>query len=278
MSKKNQTAGKTAMDTMGAMRLSLIAARKLNNKKPISRDFVSGNPSVSDPDKVFEGWCHAIAEIYRVIEPWALNFNNIDAQDTDLQAVVEAVVPMWTALATDVDPKMFVRTADVTRLVNFALDRGSSKNGSVDVILNITSFRKEVEAMMGIRISQSAVLTEDEYKVVRSYEGTLANIAKLEAKLSGTTNAKGEHRQGLEEDLESAKAKLAEMKALAIELGAKEDEIDDNPLISGYIDTVNDLDAKIAKTKKKISEYKDYIKTTKKTYESIMAKVNVVEA
>lgn len=277
MSTKAQTAGKTATDDiMGAMRLSLIAARKLNNKKAISRDFVGGNPKVKDPDKVFEAWCKAVADIYRAIEPWAVAFHDAKAKDEDLQAIYQTVIPMWVSLASNVDPKMFVRTNDVHRILGFSLSTVATSKGTVDYLKSITSFRKDVETLMGVRIAQSAVLTEEEADLVKRYDKTVANMAKAQARLDGSTNSKGEHVMGLFDNLATAQSKLDEVKKLAVELGVKECDLDDNELIKGYIDAVDNIEAQISKTKKKISEYKDYLKDNKKTYDAIMKKVNEI--
>lgn len=271
-----QTAGKTANDVMGTMRLSLIAARKLNNKKAISRDFVSGNPKIKDPDKVFEAWCKAVADIYKAIEPWAVAFHDATVKDEDLQKVYMTVVPMWTSLATDVDPKMFVRPNDVHRIVGFTLSTVSTSKGTTDYLKSITSFRKDIETMMGVRIAQSAVLTEEEADLVKRYDKTVANMAKAQARLDGSTNSKGEHKAGLLDNLTTAQSKLDEVKKLAMSLGVKEDELDDNELIKGYSDAVDDIESNINKTKKKISEYKDYIKDNTKKYKEILKKINEV--
>lgn len=281
MSTKRQTAGQTAATvnpTMASMRLSLIAARKLNNKKAISRDFVSGNPQVKDPDKVYEAWCKAIGDIYRTIQPWAESFNDVNAEDTSLQAVYQAVIPMWVALTTDVDPKMFARSNDVHRILGFSLKYGQTTKGSVDVATSMTTFRQYIETMMGIRIAQGAVLTEEEADLVKRYDKTVKNIDKLQARLDGTTNSKGEHREGLTENLETAKAKLAEMREFAIKLGVKENEVDDCDILAAYVDEVANLEAQITKTKKSITEAQAYLKDNKKAYDTVMKKVNEITA
>lgn len=286
MAKRTKTAGQTATTAttttaatnpiMGTMRLSLVAARKYNNKKAITRDFVAGNPKVKDADVTFETWCKAIADIYRAVEPWAIGFNDVNAKDCDLQAIYDSVVPMWLALANDVDPKMFVRTNDVHRIMGFALKFGGTTNGSVDVIASNTEFRRAVETMIGIRIAQGAVLTEEEISLVNKYDKTVTNIDKANSRLNGYTNSKGDHKKGLCDMLETAKANFAKMREQLLKLGIKEEDVDDCELISGYVNKVDEIENAISKTKNKIAEYNEFIKDNKKKYETIMKKVNEI--
>ena len=269
---KNQTTINPTI--LEQMRPSLVIARKYNNKKAISRDFINGNPLVKDPDKVFDAWCKTIGDLYRTIQPWAENFNNKDAKDADLQAIYTATVAQWVKLTSEVDPKMFARSNDVHRIMGFALKYGPTTKGSVDVLTSMTSFRQAVETMLGIRIAQGQVLTEEESDLIKKYDKTTKNIDKLQDRLDGTTNAKGEHKEGLTEQLETAKNKLAEVIELVKGYAGKDVDVDDNPIIAGYAQAVEDIEDRITKTKKAITDAKEYLKNNKKAYEKAMKKVN----
>ena len=277
MKSTSQTAGQTATTILADMRVALGAARKLNNKKPISADFVAGNPLCKNPKAVYTAWVGAITDIYKVIQPWAIGFNDANVTNETLENVYAKVCPMWTALNNDVDPKMFVRTNDVHRLLSFSLRHGSTLKGSIDVEAGLTNFRKEVETMMGIRIAQSAVLTNDEYELITKVDKATANLEKAENRLNGYTDAKGQHVDGLQDKLETAKDALKNAVEMAIKLGVPKKDIEENPLFKPYTDDVEAIENDITKTKKKIADYKVTIKENSKEYDKIMAKVNEIK-
>lgn len=276
MSTKNQTAGQTAT-ILTDMRVALGAARRLNNKKPISAEFVAGNPQCKNPKAVYTAWIGAITDIYKVIQPWAVGFNDANVANESLENVYAKVCPMWTALSNEVDPKMFVRTNDVHRLLSFSLKHGSTLKGSIDVEVGLTNFRREVETMMGIRIAQSAVLTNDEYELVTKVDKATTNLEKAENRLNGYLDAKGTHIDGLKDKLETAKNAHEEACKMAIKLGLPKKEIENHPLLKPYEDAINTITADITKTEKKIAEYKNTIKENSKEYDKIMAKINEIK-
>lgn len=253
------------------MRTALAVARKLNNKKAISEEILIGNPKTSDnARKIFLAWTKAIDDIYAKVTPWALKFNDKSATDEELQQIYADVMPMWAALKGD--EKIFIRSNDVHRILGFALKVGKTTKGSVDVATGKTEFRKSIETMLGIRLSQSEVLTEDEFKTISRYDKAVSNLDKAEARLKGYTGTDGKYEPGLEEQLKDAKGKLEEIQALI----AGHKDLLESPIIAGYEKTVADLESKVKQTKASIKKYKDTIADLKDDYKTAMDKIATI--
>lgn len=252
------------------MKQALINAHKTNNAKAISKDFAAGS-GVSE--RAFTSWTTWIESLHVAVTPWVQKFNDKDITDAELQEIYNKVFPILKQLAKVDETPLFIRESDAVRICGFAAKHGKTANGSVDVLVGKVAFRREIETMLGIRLAQNEVLIEDDYDKIVKYERAVKNKEKAEARLDGYTNAKGVKVVGLREQLKEAKKTLEEMKKLAISMGADKDTIAKNPIVSGYIATVDNLDNQIKSTEGNIDKAKETIKKLGKDYKEIMAKI-----
>ena len=260
------------------MRQALVNAHNANNAKAISKDFAAGS-GVSE--RAFTAWCTWIDELHTKVLPWVEKWNNGKVTDEEIQATYDDIMPILRQIQR-VDDKLFIRTNDVGAICKMCHDFGKSANGSVDVARGNKAFRRQIEAMIGNRIAQNEVLSEDDYDIVIKYDRAVKNKEKAEARLEGYTDAKGAKVKGLKEQLEEAKKIYVDMKAVAgitpeIEADLKKNKknlFEAYPIIAGYMATVDNLDNQIKSTEGNIDKAKATIKKLEKDYKAIMAKIS----
>lgn len=257
-----------------AMKGALVMAHKTNNARAISKDFCAG---CGIPENVYDSWTTWIKLLHEAVTPWVNKFNDKDATDEELQAIYKAVFPILRQLKR-VDDKLFLRESDAVRICGFAQKHGKTANGSVDVAVGEKAFRREIETMLGIRIAQSAVLTEKEYDVITKYESTENNLEKAQNKLNGVERD-GKRNPGLIEKLAAAQKTLDDMKLIAnVDKDVEDDDlVAKYPLLSGYVKAVKDLASDVTNTEKRIKDAKDYLKENKAKYAEVLDKVNEIK-
>lgn len=254
------------------MKQALINAHNTNNVKAISKDFAAGS-GVSE--KAYTSWVTWIESLHYVVTPWVEKFNDKNIKDEELQEIYKAVFPILRQL-TKVDDKLFVRDSDAVKFCGFAAKHGKSGNGTVDVLVGKTAFRREIEAELGIRIAQNEVLSEDNYDVIIKYEKAVSNQEKAENRLNGYER-NGAKVEGLKEQLKKAEDDVAKITALTIEMGADKKTVSSSPIIAGYVKVVDDLKSDITNTEKRIEKAKETIKKLGKQYKEIMAKISEIK-
>lgn len=257
-----------------AMKGALVMAHNTNNARAISKDFCAG---CGVPENVYESWVTWIKLLHEAVTPWVTKFNDKDVTDEELQEIYKAVFPILRQLKR-VDDKLFLRESDAIRICGFAAKHGKTANGSVDVAMGAKAFRREIETMLGIRIAQSAVLTEDEYGVITKYESAENNLEKAQNKLNGVER-NGKEVKGLIDKLAEATKTLNDMKALVnVPDDVKNDDlVAKYPVLAGYVKAVKDLESDKKNTEKRIKETEDYLKENKAKYGEVLAKVNKIK-
>ena len=249
----------------GSIMMALKVAHNTNNKKVITKDFALGAGCTED---AFTKWENTVDSLYSRVEPWVEKFNSSKVTDEELQALYAEVFPTYKRLINQTGEKIFIRESDAVRICGFAHKHGASAHGSVDVLKSKKMFRKEI----GIRLAHSEVLTEENYKVITSYEKAQKNIESLTNTLNGYERD-GKKVVGLKDQLKDAEDNLTKMTALAISMGADEKQIKDNPLLASDTKAVKDLKATIKNIEGKIDKSKKIVEDNKKKYEELLKKI-----
>ncbi len=263
------------------MKQALINAHNANNAKAISKDFAAGS-GVSE--KAFTSWTTWIDELHAKVLPWVEKWNNGKVSDEEIQATYDDIMPILRQIQR-VDDKLFIRTNDIGAICKMCHEFGKSLNGTVDVANGKRAFRRQIEAMVGNRIAQNEVLSEDDYGIIVKYDRAVKNRDKAELRLEGYTDAKGAKVKGLKEQLEEATKVYNDMKKIAgitpeieAELKkAKKNLFDEYPIVAGYMATVVNLENTIKSTEGNIDNAKETIKKLEKDYKKLMAKIKEVK-
>lgn len=256
------------------MKQALTRAHETNNAKAISKDFAAG---CGVADNVFTSWCTWIESLHIAVTPWVEKFNNKDITDAELNEIYNKVFPILRQLAKVDDTPLFIRESDAVRICGFAAKHGKTANGSIDVLVGKVAFRREIETMLGIRLAQNAVMTEDDYGIILKYDSAVKNQEKAENKLNGYIDKKGVKVVGLKEQLKEAKNTLEEMKKLAISMGADTKTIKENKIVSGYVANVTAIENAIKSAEGNIERAKETQKKYGKQYKELMAKISKIK-
>lgn len=282
----NNSIATTGKSIFMAITPAIVRMHELGNNKAISKDFAAG---CGTGETAYVSWVRHIEELYDLVAPWAAKFNDKKATDEELAEIYKTVFPKWRMISRVGETEcnghnnMFVRESDAVRICAFAVKHGKTDKGSIDVANGKKVFRKEIETMLGIRLAQNAIMTEDDYDTVKTYEKALSNKEKAENRLDGYTR-NGKEVKGLRATLKDAEKVLDDMKAAVIGMGADDKAkaelkktIDNNPVISGYAKAVADIKSQIGQAEKQLTNAKTTIKEKKKDYEAIMAKIEKIK-
>lgn len=273
--KTNTTKAEEATTIFQKMAKAVFMAHKANNAKAISKDFAAG---CGVGDVTYGSWVRWIDGLYEAAAPWGQKFNDKKVTNEELTKIYAEIFPIWRKLVTVGQTEigghknLFVRESDVARICSLTIKHGKTDNGSVDVIVGKTVFRREIETLLGIRLAQNNAMTDADYELVSKYDKAVKNKTKAENRLEGYERD-GKKVEGLKETLSKVEKVYEDMKTILI--SAKMEA--DNPLIAGYKKAVDDVKSQITQAEKQISGADDYIKKNKKEYTAIMAKIKPIE-
>lgn len=252
-----------------------------NNGKAITKDFAAG---CGVPENHFKSWELWVKRLYEVAAPWGIKYNDKKVSDEELQTIYKGIFPIWRQLVRVGDSEeggyknLFIRESDAIRICTYTVKDGKSKVGSIDVAVGLKTFRRNIECLLGKRLAQNAALTEDEYETMVKYEKAVSTIEKTKNRLEGYERD-GKEYKGLRTLKAEAEANLVKMRALALSLGGsiKEAEIDQNPIMSGYLAAVTNIESQIKQAEATIKQAEETKKKTAKEYKEIMAKIKPIE-
>lgn len=256
------------------MKQALINAHKSNNAKAISKDFAAGS-GVSE--KAFTSWTTWIETLHVKVSPWAEKWNDGKVTDDEIQQIMDDVMPVLKQI-NRVDDKLFIRSNDLGAICKMVHDFGKSNDGTVDVVKGKVSFRRQIEAMIGMRLSENQALTEDEYNTVVKYDRAVVNKEKAENRLNGYTDKKGAKVIGLKDQLKEAEKKLEDIKKSVTATYKKfnavptEDDLKADEGVALATANVENIKNNIKATEGNITKAKETIKKLEKSYKEIMSK------
>lgn len=125
--------------------------------------------------------------------------------------------------------------------------------------------------MIGIRMAQTALLSADDYAVIKKYDSAVATRTKAQIQLDGS-----EETEGLNAKLANAQAALDAAKDMIKALGVKAKDVENNELLTAYNDNVTSIEDQIARVNGQIAKADDTIGKLQEKYDAIMAKVNEI--
>lgn len=272
--RKNTTKAAT-VNTLEIMARPLATMHRLNNKKVISSDFMDGIPTTAEvtqdmKTQGFKAWIIGVKAVYTALQPWAEKFNDRSVTDAELDEIWAGVLPAWQKLNT-VCKYVWIRDNDVRRLCGFMMKSASTSKGTVDTLVPLNEFRRSVETMIGIRMAQTALLSADDYAVIKKYDSAVATRTKAQIQLDGS-----EETEGLNAKLANAQAALDAAKDMIKALGVKAKDVENNELLTAYNDNVTSIEDQIARVNGQIAKADDTIGKLQTKYDDIMAKVNEI--
>ena len=287
MAKKDSTTTKlnnevtTNTSIFATMAKPIAVMHKANNTKAISKDFAAG---CGVPENHYKSWELWIKRLYDAAAPWGIKYNDKNVKDEELAEIYKSIFPIWRQLVRVGDSEeggyknLFIRESDAVRICGFTVKDGKSKVGSIDVAVGIKAFRRDVECLLGKRLAQNAALTESEYETVVKFEKAVQTIDKTTKRLYGYERD-GKDIKGLKDILAEAEAELIKMRAFALTLAKdyKEADIDNHPLMAGYVQAVKDAETNVKQAETTISKAQETKKKLAKDYKEIMAKLKPIE-
>ena len=208
--------------TMNAfeMKAALIQANKSGNRHAINKK----DCEKAGVDRVaLEMWETGVENLRSTIAPYVVEKMKKDADPKELTKLRNRIFPQWKKLIKKGEANLVTDlNADVDSLVGFAETWINTPKGSVWAVDTPLIFRKSVEAFIGCKIAQNAVLTDNYRDAIRAYTGAKKKIANINELLNGKDLKSGEHVMGIlnkiaveEHEIKAAQNRILEIAGFA---------------------------------------------------------------
>lgn len=205
--------------------------------------------------------------------------------DTDAKTLQVAQGRVWSewrrvlkqGTEQEFDSRFFIRKDDLVHICGLCGETFmNTARGKNLCHTKPNDFRKNIETLIGIRLTGNGMISDDDRDTIQGYERALKTIKTCEDALKGTKDPKGKKIAGLRDNLKAAKASLKENEELAetLELDDEKKEL----FLSVYQDRAEALKAEIETTEKKLKEAKDTKEETEEAYEKVMLTLRIAGA
>lgn len=150
------------------------------NSKAITKDIVS----FCDIDmQYFVKWQNDVNALRDTVCEYVKLKHDHSAKDEDVYAARERIFPKWKTIlecgeTTKESKELHVTPYDVDSLVGFAEQFMGTTRGTVITYTTKQIFRKYVESLLGCRIAQNAVLSDEDRDTLQAYYSAQNRISK----------------------------------------------------------------------------------------------------
>jgi len=163
-------------------------------------------------DMTFTMWGIKIEELRSTIAPYIVEKTKDKPDQRLLDELYGKIFPVWKTVTKFADELLISDSVhDVNSLVGFAETwTVIPDKGSVWTVDDRFSFRKAVEAYLGVKIRQNPVLTGEEKETVEAYNKAVNKIKTNTEKLNGIHD--GDNQQnGVLDNIKATEVELAEI-------------------------------------------------------------------
>lgn len=245
----------------------------------------------------FEQWCNWTNNLRDAVSPYVIKKMDKDATEVQLQRLRGKIFPAWRKIVLcgeddPVHPNLVVTSADVDSLVGFCETYFGTEKGTVWSVKSQKLFRKDVEAYLGCKIAQNAVLEDEDRDCIKDYQKATRAIKKAEEALNGKETKDGKENGILDEikiysttiqNLASRKLNMEKLfNQLPKEQQATADflakEIENLKKDMTEVDRKKtELENQKAQFEKNIKKAEQVIADNKEQYDAIMARIKKIQ-
>lgn len=173
---------------INAMRPVIVTAHGADycNSKAITKEMVIG---AGVDNAYFVKWQSDVNALRDTVCEYVKIKHDVNAKDEDVYAARERIFPKWKAIletgeADKTSKELHVTPYDVDSLVGYAEQFMSTSRGTMITYTTKQIFRKYVEALLGCRIAQNEVLSDDDRDTLQVYYSAQRSIQKCIDKAS----------------------------------------------------------------------------------------------
>ena len=278
---------------VNAIRDALVAAHNNNNSKAIDAKMIKEIGISEDTLKAWETRC----ESFRVftVKPFVDTFfNEVYEQEKfeERKKLEDAIFPEWKELLRSGEEDLIHKTLrpdpyDLYLIFKFGTVKLSTSRGSQFSIAEKKSFRKGMETIIGLKMAQNAVLSDDDRDIIMDYEFHLNRIKSMTEKLDGD----GKDKKGLNTEFKAVCSSLDginhKIKSLSELLESTPEQEQQGKMFEYLTDSLtslderatefkalkNDLKKQINNSKDLLKKSEDFTKNNKEKYDTAIAKI-----
>lgn len=273
---------------------AIKAAHETGNKRAINKKDAEA-AGVSEFQLQF--WCDRVNTLRAVVAEYVIAKMDKDADEKEVTKLRNKIFPAWRKILKTGEedvfhPNLKATSFDVDSLVGFGETFFGTQKGTVWSVQSLTLFRKCVEAYLGCKIAQNAVLNDEERDLLQSYQSAVKGIQTATERLEGRKQG-DKIIPGIKQELEAIEGKISSRKKKIMEISKvlksiPEGQIDtvkflthENNMVEDGIKELNLQKATLLNQKnqaeKRIKECQTVIDTTKDAYEAVMAKIEEIK-
>ena len=254
----------------------IIGARRTNNEHAISKDeFLAAGLT----EQAFNQWVEYVSALHTRVKKYSETLNDREIPVATQQKLERDAFGTWrdvlkNATTTDFCEKWFVRKSDISLLVRCDYKKVKTAIGSQEGHYSPTDFRRQLEWIIGARISSGTMLSDKDVEIIEGYEAALKSIESGNKRLNGYT--KGDKTEiGLLKTLEAVKGKLQTARKCFAEAGIKNEPL--NTAIRPYEKAVSDVETEISGVRKSIKTAEEKRDKLKGAYDNLIAERKKIE-
>ena len=166
---------------INAMRPALIAAHKDNNKKALTKDQATGAGVGID---YFNQWVQDVNALRETIYDYVTKKHDPSADKAVVNTAREQIFPKWKTILeagekSKTTKELRVSEFDVDSLVGYAEKFMATGAGTQIAGTTQQIFRKYVESLLGVRIAQNTVLSDEDRDILDAYYKAARRIGQL---------------------------------------------------------------------------------------------------
>ena len=214
---------------INAMRKALIAAHKLNNKKAISLENAT-HSGVSDYK--FREWCEFVEDLRQQVAKYNELRHKSDSTKEQLKLAEGRIYPAWRKVARcgasdeskEFHRRWFIREEDVSSFIGFDETFYATEVGTQLGHATPTIFRKQVETLIGWRITGNDMLDDKDRDDLLEFEKAKKAVKSAIDKLNGYTKGE-EHVKGLIETISDMENQIKNSEDILRKLGQDDNDI-----------------------------------------------------
>lgn len=273
-------ATKTTSSNLNTIKSAIVYAHDtLHNSRAIGKAEVE---ACNISEQAINQWAEYVEELREASNTYLDLAHDADADAKKLQVAQGRVWSEWRRVLKqgtekDFDSRFFIRKDDLVHICGLCGEKFmKSAKGKQLAHATKSDFRKNIETLIGIRLTGNGILSDDDRDTISNFERAEKQVKTCKEALNGYKDSTGKKVAGLKDQLKAAKATLKENEALADQL-----EIDEEKreiFLSVYKERVDTLDKAVTDTAKKQDEAEKTVKETQSAYDEVILKLRIAGA
>ena len=258
---------------VNAIRDALIVAHSNNNSKAIDTKICEECGIVKETLEAWEARC----ESFRVftVKPFVNTFFDEvyeNEKSEERKKLEDAIFPEWKELLRSGEEDLIHKTLrpdpyDLYLIFKFGTVKLSTSKGSQFSIAEKKTFRKGMEIILGLKMAQNAVLSDEDRDIIMDYEYHMKRIQSMTEKLDGD----GKDNKGIRKELDSVTKALDginhQIRKLNEVIEKTPEENKQGEMFQYIVDSLSNLDERATEMKarkndlnKQVNNAKDLLK------------------